>query len=276
MKEYVHKVCERILEKYMLNPWGWVRESDLVPEVARRLTSAIDGGKLAQVDLKLSKPLARHGKRIWRVPRVRTEVRLSVPQTSHSAESEETPGKQRRQRIDLAVYRNAAGKPVIKVNGNGVRDALLHGKVEEFETLIEVKLTPGKWITSENECRWFNDVEKLERFSEVPTRVVLLVDTALPLKSVGVTYDMTRSKTELYSVPRGDLAVPWPLRSEAFAFNARGRRWTFTPCTPRSKPGLYLWAIGLKGRAPWNPEATRIAPVKAIHVKPTCWKVTVK
>ena len=276
MTHYVHEVCDGILKDYLGRPWGWIRESDFAPEVARRLSTALGNDNVVEANLELGPRLVPKGGTTCTVSRVRTEVRFSLPQPPAGRPIKPKKTGKAQQLVDLAVYRCSEEKPVIRVNGNGARDAFLHGRPEEFESLIEVKLTPGRWITSNGECPWFNDVEKLERFTDVPTRVVLFADTALPLRSVGVTYNTKRVRKGLYSPPSEYPELPWPLRTAAFAVNARGRRWTFKPCTPESKPGLFLWALGLDGRARWDLKEETVRLLEHEEVTPTCWKVTVK
>jgi hypothetical protein len=210
------------------------------------------------------------------VPRVRTEVRLQLPEFKRSGESEasQTHGE----RIDISVYKRNSTPPRLRVHGNGARDVWLAGVPEDFGCMLEVKLTPGRFLGggASHECGWLRDVFKLSFLPSVETRIVLFVDSGLPVETVGVTYSNTRRTKPLYPSrdERPDLP-PWPLRRERFEAEYDGTQFKFEP-DERSAHGLFLWALSVAPQ--WSPvfDATKLVkPIPVSAIEPCRWRVEV-
>jgi hypothetical protein len=143
----------------MRTPWRWLRESDLVADLVGILRKAFPDPVPSSLvgDFKMPEGPT--------VSRVRTEARL----------------RKDREAVDVVLLNSS--RVHVTVRSNGVRDAVRAVRPEDVHAAIEVKLEPGLSQTG-----WSEDVKKLQRYPQIPTRVVLWLDTSLPLEAVGLTY----------------------------------------------------------------------------------------
>jgi len=264
----LNEVCLKILAEYLLDPWAWPRESDLIVDLVSRIRSglpAADRRVPARLDgLQGSSKLLDVGGTVARsLPRVRTELKLAEDGI----------------RVDVGIYRNQEIR--CSFNHEGARDVNLRAFEDDVEALLEVKLCPDKYeFSGEHPCRWLADLLKLDDLARATTRGVLLLDTSLPLKTIGVAYKRGRNGATTLArdmgteVAHADLP-PWPIPDGGFRVVNQHGAFTFERVDAPPAEGLYLWGLALKGS--WKPEFSgNLVPLLSeADVVPRCWSVTV-
>jgi len=289
----IYKSCLDALSTYVSDPWRWPRESDLIVDLVANLRPGLGNERVRAAltgpgfdrELVDGEPEASRT-----VPRIRTEARViragaagaasvEAPSEAEEAQDESTGKRQlHKDRFDIAIYRD---QPIDLVfHPNGARDVVVAVHERDLAALVEVKLYPELyWInrSSRQECPWLSDLIKLSTFVPTGVRAILLVETSLPLASIGVKYRGRKDKDALIpSTPSG--RPPWPLPDGAFS--ARTTRpegpvaVQFDPCTSCEPGGLYLFALALKASSAWKPTvAAGLLPDQDVAAR--CWRATV-
>lgn len=254
--------CLDVLKSYILNPWQWPRESDvvchLVTDIKTRLTPPNAAVQITRHTAPISGAF---------IPRVRTEVKINgMPPWKIKGAS---PWK-----IDVCVQ--TPGPNDVYVGRGGIRDVLLTVSPNQLEEVVEVKLNPGRLYTG-----WVDDLVKLHMIREqvcgheickLKSLHGLFIDTSLFLPSLGHNSSKQSTTSPAKHVP------VWPLNvvgSIGFDYPRNGAKWhiDLELCSEipgsESEPQIYLWAIGLKNNA-------APANILAGEAIPACWKVTVE
>jgi hypothetical protein len=285
----VHRVIETLVKAHLSSPWTWPRESDLVVDLVRRLRAELGPTICNEVRVELSDAAARHFAHVPTkvapsAPRVRTEVRIMKPKADPTEEIatslRETAKEKKKQkhlrRVDVAVMRPQDAAVV--VHAAGARDVVLHVHEKDVEFALEVKLYSELYVPR-GRCLWLEDIDKLSDLSRRMTCGLLLLDTALPLEDVGLTYKKGPRARRHFAEERGRLQFPWPLPAAGFdARSPAGRSLHFVPVDEPHGEGVYLWTLAQRQDSRWIPEydeVTRQVPLlPAADMTPSCFAVT--
>ena len=289
----IYRSCLDSLETYVTDPWRWPRESDLVVDLVTTLRAGL-GNPRVRASLTgpgFDRELADAQPEAPRtVPRIRTEARIirasaagaalvEAPSEAEEAQDESSGKKQlHKERFDIAIYRD---QPIdLVLHPNGARDVVLAVHERDVAALVEVKLYPELfWLNrpARYECPWLSDVIKMSAIAPHAVRAVMLVETSLPLASVGVTYRGRKDKDALVtSLPSA--RPPWPLPDAAFTARATRPEGAatvqFEPCTSCEPGGVYLFALAVKASSAWKPSvAAGVLPADDVAAR--CWRATV-
>ena len=239
----VQEVCDDALQKYVRWPWRWPKESDLVVDLVHSLNRELGRQAVALADLVGPGSLDLSTARA-RVPRVRTEAR---------------PRTESRTAFDIAILGTTPLE--VHLHANGARDVVRRVDGRQIAALIEVKLEPG--LTQQG---WVADLEKLMHPQCEGTRVVLWIDTSLPLKAVGVTYEDATAvvrRTE-------NCEYAWPLQQNR-SMKIGGTLLALAPARGPRSGGVSLAALGLSPRTRPVDFETLLSPDA---VAPCWWQVT--
>lgn len=270
--------CLQVLNNYILNPWQWPRESDVVCHLVTDTKT-----RLKQPDAEVQ--IASHAKvPSASIPRVRTEIKIKGA----------SPWK-----IDVCVQ--TPGTNDVYVGGGGTRDVVLTVSPHQIEEILEVKMYPGLLMPSRNGCNsaaWIDDLVKLHLIKSCLMKPdfsphsfhALFIDTSLNIHSV--INGLKPQKLDASKTRRpNNLHCFWPLHAgkkyeikdylypgETKSKQKQGL-WDIelhplTSLPPANQIGsrIYLWAVGLTGNSLPTP-ANRLQVIPAGQAVPACWEV---
>lgn len=265
------RVCKQVLRDHARDPWRWLRESDLVAALVARIEDAFGQTVGSTCAVELDKARGRcvgPGPNHLLGPRVRTELKPR--------------GVRDGSRFDVAVMRDGYR---IYLNGNGVRDASLRADLGDIMVLLEVKLMPQLYRPTRHgrtESRWLDDIAKLRRVLTCNADLLaglLFIDTSLPLRGVGMTYEgrwpreryeeheraSDRDVRRFWPLPRGDFF----LKAHEFGGKRAGFRWDDNP----GRRDVSLWALAAD--ADPGPGGLLVGgrPLRAASVRAGRWSV---
>lgn len=271
--------CLDVLKSYILNPWQWPRESDVVCHIVTDIKTRLTPPNAAVQITRHTAPISGAF-----IPRVRTEVKIDGA----------SPWK-----IDVCVQTPRTND--VYVGGGGIRDVLLTVSPSKIEEILEVKMYPGLLMPLRNGCysaAWIHDLVKLHLIklylTESPCSPAsfhaLFIDTSLIIHSVGNGLKPQKANT---SKIKNKLHCFWPLctgetydiKDYQYSYKTKSglihkifditlHPLTSLPPANQNYSGIYLWAVGLTGNSLPTP-STKSQVIPAQQAEPACWEMEI-